>query len=82
MGLIFKCPGCDNKPREIEQIMSGCIVAQVIHMDENGDPEYGDPEVYEGFPERFQCKTCGYHIGKEDEINQVEELYDWLKERQ
>ena len=78
--MKFICPKC-KKNTEIEVGMTDCIVTETIEYNDNGEPEYGTPEIHESVNSHYQCKNCGWKLPIEP--NQVDDdvLLEWLREQ-
>ena len=78
--MKFICPKC-NKETQIEVVMINCTVTETIVYNDNGELEYGTPEIHESLHYHYQCKNCGWKLPVE--ANQVDDdvLLEWLKEQ-
>jgi len=84
----FTCPDCGHD--EIEEVLDGVVMSQVLEVDllddggiliRNHDEE--EPEIHDGFTARFQCANCGYilKLAGEQVINNYDDLETWIQNR-
>lgn len=55
--MKFICPNC-SKETEIEVVMIDCTVTETIKYNNNGELEYGTPEIHESLNAYYQCKNA------------------------
>ena len=76
--MKFICPDCNHN--KIECIQKNCILSSEVNIFLDG-VTYNNPDILDGFIDRFQCQNCGYVILK-DPDNDEEDLFEWLKKQE
>ncbi len=78
--MKFICPNC-SKETEIEVVMIDCTVTETIKYNNNGELEYGIPEIHESLNAHYQCKKCGWKLPVEPNPVDDDALLEWLREQ-
>jgi transposase-like protein len=79
--LKIKCPSC-NTITQIEEVVVNAIISTTVRDAYEYEIDYEDDmETFDGYVDRYQCKSCGFVLKDEYDhnITYSEDLLEWLE---